>query len=140
MSPHSICFPCWTKTRGAKIPVRTVNIEFTVCCVCGSGTQDGIFVVGDGTKMYCKNVGMQHPAIEDEEGVPYFGYSNETLRSLPRCDKGGSFHCEKCKERHYLEGQDSEGMLFYKCQDTLRLGGVGGRFVAFTPPDVKGRV
>jgi hypothetical protein len=41
---HNICWSCWAQRYGTRMPVRTTNAMYEVCCYCGNETRSGIAV------------------------------------------------------------------------------------------------
>ena len=79
-------------------------------------------------------------------GTPYIGFSNDTLDKQPEANRGDELLCWKCGERHHLEvGTDENGesnnmLLFFRCQEKIYLGAVGGKWVVNVKPDVSGKL
>lgn len=80
-----------------------------------------------------------------ESKIPYIGFSNDTLESLPKAKEGDLINCPNCKGKHLLECGTSEDkksnlILFYNCEDTHFLGAIAGNLVIGVKSDVKGSI
>lgn len=74
-------------------------------------------------------------------GIPYVGFSNETLNKLPMVKPGDTFgDCPHCGDDHVVEGKEGDTLYFYTCRGELCLAALAGRLVAFQKPDVTGHV
>ena len=73
-------------------------------------------------------------------GVPYVGYSNETLARLPPLKAGDLVTCPRCAEGHPVYDSAPAGLLWIKCGRSQLLAGVHGRRTLGTKVDVSGEV
>jgi hypothetical protein len=69
-------------------------------------------------------------------GVPYIGFSNETLDAQPACKAGDEIDCPHCGGKHVLEDSTPPMLLSYRCGDASYLAGVRGRSIMGVASDV----
>ena len=135
---HRSCESCWKKRHPDREPTRVKDDPEGPCCSCGSPTASGIYVFDRGTFEFCKG---NHDEGKSSDGVPYIGFSNETLEKLPPAKEGDEIKCKRCGEPHILQaakGGPGTPMLFYSCGGQSYLAGIAGKLVAFQEPDVSG--
>jgi hypothetical protein len=73
--------------------------------------------------------------------IPFVGFSNATLQSLPEARQGDSIRCPKCGERHRLRASTQESaalLLYYECGGDVYIGALHGRLVVGVPADASG--
>ena len=75
-------------------------------------------------------------------GVPFIGFSYDTLARQPSVHKGDMVECPNCGGEHALYGCAGIGLtlLFYNCGGNAYLGAVNGRLTIGTPADISGRL
>ena len=84
--------------------------------------------------------------------TPYIGFSNESLRSLPRLNAGDVIDCPKCKGRHIVEDSTPSRrtnptqprqlghLQFYRCGEEIFLAAIDGRNIMGQKADVSGNM
>lgn len=135
---HRCCDSCWNKRDPDREPTRVTDDPEDICCSCGSMTASGIYILDHGTLDFCKG---NHSEDKPSGGVPYIGFSNETLAKLPPAKEGDTIKCKRCGEPHLLQaakGGPGAPMLFYHCGGKSYVGGIAGKLIAFQEPDVSG--
>jgi hypothetical protein len=76
----------------------------------------------------------------------YIGFSNDDLGKIQIVvHAGDTFLCQKCGKLHELlggtvNGEPSELLLFYTCEDSMRLGAVDNKLVIDIKPTTSGEV
>ena len=79
-------------------------------------------------------------------GTPYIGFGNEQLKQLPSAKEGMLVECKKCGKDHPLRcGKDEQGnktniLMFYKCDNNLYLGAINGKLVFQLKPGCSGEI
>lgn len=68
--------------------------------------------------------------------IPYIGFSNSTLDSLPDLKAGDTITCPSCGEQHKVEASNPPLLLFYACGDKEYLAGVRGKNTVGVRADV----
>ena len=132
---HRFCDPCWGRKNPEREPVRVKDDPGGRCCSCGAPTTSGIYVLDRGTFDFCEGNHKEKPS----GGVPFIGFSNDTLEKLPPAKEGDTIRCKHCGEPHILQAaKGGSGTLFYTCGGEAYLGGIRGKLVAFQEPDVSG--
>lgn len=135
---HRFCNSCWNKKDPDREPTRVRDDPKGPCCSCGASTISGIYVFDKGAFDFCKG---NHDEKKSSGGVPYIGFSSETLAKLPPAHVGDVIQCKRCGEPHIFqaaEGGPGTPMLFYYCGGESYIGGIAGKLVAFQEPDVSG--
>ncbi len=51
---HSICGICWRANEPNRDPVRVLEGELALCCLCGRETREGIYIRQDPKGMMCE--------------------------------------------------------------------------------------
>jgi hypothetical protein len=75
-------------------------------------------------------------------GIPFIGFSSETLSKQATAKAGDEIRCDKCSGGHKLE-PDDDGvsiLLFYKCGDQAYVGAVNGQCIVGIKSDVSGKL
>lgn len=79
------------------------------------------------------------------DNIPYVGFSNETLRTLPRVNKGDLVKCHTCDGHHVLRGGTANGvesdlLMFFSCGNKSYLGAIDGHLITGTRSDCHGEI
>lgn len=76
----------------------------------------------------------------EQGGVPYVGFTNDTLSKLPLVRPGDEITCPRCGARHVLKNPTPKTevpvAMFYQCGDQHYMGAVQNRNVIGVQPDV----
>jgi hypothetical protein len=83
--------------------------------------------------------GILH-AEDADVGIPYIGFSNETLKDAEKIQEGDSAPCPKCGELVLVRNSDPPTLQFIEHCGSSWLAGVDGKYVGNKPSDCSGKV